>query len=46
MEKKGVVFVKIDGETTLSNFKQKLLKAVGIILELNRFASEILWSQK
>jgi SpoVK/Ycf46/Vps4 family AAA+-type ATPase len=31
--KKGVVFVKIDGETTLSNFKLKLLDSIKVPIE-------------
>jgi ABC-type lipoprotein export system ATPase subunit len=31
--KKGVVFLKIDGETTLSNFKLKLLDAIKVPIE-------------
>jgi ABC-type multidrug transport system fused ATPase/permease subunit len=31
--KKGVVFVKFDGETKLDNFKQKLLKAIKVPIE-------------
>jgi AAA+ ATPase superfamily predicted ATPase len=30
---KEVIVVKFDGETTLSNFKQKLLKAIKIQIE-------------
>jgi HrpA-like RNA helicase len=31
--KKGIVVVRFDGETTLSNFKQKLLKAIKVQIE-------------
>jgi predicted AAA+ superfamily ATPase len=31
--KEGVVVVKFDGETTLANFKQKLLKAIKVQIE-------------